>query len=304
MARSAPRSTPLAATAAPVPPAFAGAGGDPGAAWPRPDRPRAQVSPAVPRRRPAPVVARRTRPSRTVAALALLLAASGVPARSAAQRASLQQEAVYSAVLRNAAGARVEFECRANRAAGPEVAVGLVLPQGSRLRQDKGIPVKLVTNDLALDAAFTHLGALSGQAVYRWVGIGSTALAVVRRFSKALGTEGELEVQDAETGAAESFAYTVEQSMAVVDALRRCNPIAVQAQRDAAELSLPALIALERNFAGKCRNGLGDERFREDACEERQEYVDRLGALGMCYGRRNEAPQQMVWHRCGPGSYR
>ena len=125
-----------------------------------------------------------------------------------------------------------------------------------------------------------------------------------RRVSKALGTEGELEVQDAETSAAETFAYTAEQSAAVVDALRRCNPISVQARREAAEVPLPALIALERNFANKCRGSLGDERFREDACEERQEYVDRLAALGMCYGRKNETPQQMTWHKCGPGSYR
>ena len=113
-----------------------------------------------------------------------------------------------------------------------------------------------------------------------------------------------MEVQDAETGAAEAFAYTAEQSIAVADALRRCNPVAVQAQREAAELSLPALVALERNFAGKCRNGAGDERSTDDACDERQEYVDRLGALGMCYGRKNESPHQRTWHRCGSGSSR
>ena len=289
MARPTPRPILSADATTPAPPPAAAAG---------------CLIVSRPRPRPASVVVRRVRPSRTAAALVLLLAAFGPPARSVAQRASFQQEAVYSAGLRNAAGARVEFECRANRPAGPEVAVGLVLPQGSRLRQDRGIAAKVVANDLALDAAFAHLGAWSGQAVYRWAAVGTTALATVRRFSKALGTEGELQVQDAETGNAETFAYTVEQGVAIMDALRRCNPISVQAQREAAELSLPALVALERNFANKCRNGMGDERFREDACEERQEYVDRLGALGMCYGRKNEAPQKMVWHKCGPGSYR
>lgn len=274
MARPAPRSTPPAA------------------------RPRPGA--AAPRRCPAP--ARRVRPGRVAAALGLLLVASGVPAM--AQKASSRQETVYSAGLRNAAGARVEFECWATRPAGPELSVGLVLPQESRLRREGGIAAKLVADDLAFDAAFVPLGASSGQAVYRWVAAEAAALAVVRRVAKALGTEGELRVQDVETGAAETFAYTVEQSAAIVDALRRCNPISVQARRDAAGLSPPALIALERNFANKCRGGAGDERFRDDACEERQEYVDRLSALGMCYGRKNETPQQMSWHKCGSGSYR
>lgn len=290
MARPAPRLFHL--TVAPAAAASA-VGAGCGAARPRPTR-RPSTS----------AFARCVRPSRTAAALALVLAAFGPSAGSVAQRASFQQEAVYTAGMGNAAGARLEFECRANRPAGPEVALGLVLPQGSRLRQDRAIPAKVTAGDLALDAAFAPLGVSSGQTVYRWAAIGSTALAVVRRVSRALGTEGELEVQDAETSAAETFAYTAEQSAAVVDALRRCNPISVQAQREAAELPLPALIALERNFANKCRGGPGDERFREDACEERQEYVDRLAALGMCYGRKNETPQQMTWHKCGPGSYR
>ena len=198
MARPAPRSFhPTAAPAA----APSAVGADGGAARPRPDR-RLSASTSA--------LARRVRPSRTAAAFALVLAAFGPPAGSLAQRASFQQEAIYSAGMGNAAGAQVEFECRANRPTGPEVAIGLVLPHGSRLRQDKGIPAKVTAGDLALDAAFAPLGVSSGQTVYRWAAIESTALAVVRRVSRALGTEGELEVQDAETSAVETFAYTAE----------------------------------------------------------------------------------------------
>lgn len=239
----------------------------------------------------------------TLVLLPLLL--PGLAAQAAEPGVLLRQDPVYSAALRNAANARLEFECRLAKLAGPEITLNLVLPQASKLRRDKDLPAKLVANEQEFDMRLDQLGTAPAHTVHRWTGIAANVLGTIRGFIKAIGAGGTLEVRDTETGAAESFPYTLEQGAAVTEVLRRCNPVAVQARQDASELSvLPALIALERNFYRKCREGMGDERSTEDACDERQEYVDRLNALGMCFGRKGETPQGMTWHRCGPTSFR
>lgn len=49
---------------------------------------------------------------------------------------------------------------------------------------------------------------------------------------------------------------------------------------------------------GNCRGGSGDSDETWKACDRREAIGRKLGAVGWCYGRPNEAGYQMNWHRC------
>lgn len=99
-----------------------------------------------------------------------------------------------------------------------------------------------------------------------------------------------------------TFAREAEGYSALADVAARCLPSVVGARSRAAEIrNVEALLTLEADANSRCRGNTGDT-LRD--CAERTEWIERLSALGMCYGRRNQAGAEMRWHKCGPDSNR
>lgn len=53
-----------------------------------------------------------------------------------------------------------------------------------------------------------------------------------------------------------------------------------------------------------CSGGFGDDPATKRACAERSALSERLGKLGMCFGRDDQSRSQFDWHKCGKGSLR
>lgn len=62
------------------------------------------------------------------------------------------------------------------------------------------------------------------------------------------------------------------------------------------------LIDENQRLESLCRGGTGEESDR--ACDERSSAMDRLNAIGICWGRESEAYAEYTFHRCGRGSIR
>jgi hypothetical protein len=53
-----------------------------------------------------------------------------------------------------------------------------------------------------------------------------------------------------------------------------------------------------------CRGSYPNDPRRDAACAAMGTYVDKLHAIGWCYGKEGQIRAEMDWHKCGPGSLR
>ena len=53
-----------------------------------------------------------------------------------------------------------------------------------------------------------------------------------------------------------------------------------------------------------CRGSYPNDPRRDAACAAMGTYMDKLHAIGWCYGKEGEIRAEMAWHSCGPGSIR
>jgi len=63
-----------------------------------------------------------------------------------------------------------------------------------------------------------------------------------------------------------------------------------------------AVIARWQEANGSCRGGSGDQPETWAWCAVRDGLDQVLGTRGWCYGKKDQAGFEMVWHRCGPDS--
>ncbi len=237
------------------------------------------------------------------AALALAIAAAALPARADPEwKLQSGKQQVFTAALYTPDYARIVIECRAPAFLAPEVTVSFVPPDAMKAGDDADLMATLRAGDESVQLPMNRLGDTAADSSYRWTGAGANAMAVLRKVAEAASPSAPF-VVTMPGKAPVTFRFGSASYSAMQDVVLRCVPSVVRSRNQAAvQTSIPTLLTLSDDANDRCRGGGVPDVMA--ACAERSEYGERLGALGMCYGKRGEFGYQMRWHRCGPTSNR
>ena len=238
------------------------------------------------------------------AALALAVVSASIPARAADPEWKVQsgKQPVFTAALYTPGYARIVVECRAPAFLAPEVTVSFVPPDAMKARDDADLMATFRAGEESAQLPMNRLGDAPADSSYRWTGAGTNATAALRKVADEVSSSSPL-VVTLPGKAPVTFRSGSENSTALRDVVLRCAPAVVRVRNQAAiQTSIPVLLTLESDANDRCRGGGVPDVMA--ACAQRSEYIERLGALGMCYGKRGEFGYQMRWHRCGPTSNR
>jgi len=238
------------------------------------------------------------------AALALAVASASIPARAADPEWKVQsgRQQVFTAALYTPDYARIVVECRAPAFLAPEVTVSFVPPDAIKAWDDGDLMATLRAGDESAQLAMNRLGDAPADSSYRWTGAGANAMAALRKVADEVSSSSPL-VVTLPGKAPVIFKSGYENSTALRDVVLRRAPAVVRVRNQAAaQTNIPALLTLSDDANSRCRGGGVPDIWA--ACAERTEYGERLGALGMCYGKRGEFGYHQRWHRCGPTSNR
>ena len=236
------------------------------------------------------------------AALALAIAAASLPARADPEwKMQSGRQQVFTAALYTPDYARIVIECRTPAFLAPEVTVSFVPPDPMKAGEDADLMATLRAGDESAQIPMNRLGDAAADSSYRWTGAGANAMAVLRKVAEAASSSPLILALPGK--ASVTFRAGYEHSSAMQDVILRCAPVVVRARNQAAaQTNIPTLLTLSDDANDRCRGGGVPDIWA--VCAERSEYGERLGALGMCYGKRGEFGYQQRWHRCGPTSNR
>lgn len=208
----------------------------------------------------------------------------------------------FSASLGNDVHSRIVIECRMPQLIQPEISVTLTLADRAALKPNADFTADFVAGNRQISLPMSLIGKRYGEFEYRYTAATPLESPELQDFFSNVKS---LQITAKGSPLAEVFHVGEISGYDVEVVIRRCNPASVHARAEVADTNnVAAVQSLEQSADGKCRGGSGDSPLTQAACDERTEYMDRLKALNMCFGKIGESSHQGQWHRCGPNSNR
>jgi len=224
-------------------------------------------------------------------ATALLIAVTMVaanPSRSAEREWATETRAQgsFATAIYNSSPSRLIVECRESPYLAPELSMTLLPSLDSGSPDGAIVEAIFATKEDSTTLPMTRVGQGTDTA-YRWTGLGGAAVGPMRKIAEAVSMAQELAV----TFKGRSpvlFPYGLSGSSRMQDVVLRCLPSVVRARRQAtSSTNVSKLLTLSDDANDRCRGGGVEDVW--GACAERTEYGERLGVLGMCYGKQGQS---------------